>query len=463
MIGLLLCFLGFVVTYWMAGRSLGKGFVALLAFSYPYALIRAQVRDVGSHFIFDVALLGFYLGGFFRPTSDALKLRSQAMTTWAVALMVWPLVCVAYSPLMSDAQPIVVQLVGLRDSVMMIPCIILGARMTREDADVLAPGIAILNLLALGVAVLEYVYGVEAFVPESAATKLIYQSHDIMTSGGNFYRIPSMFASSHLYGGTMVVSVPFVAHGLESGRNVRILSWAGLGAAVVGTFLCGARLPVVMLAAATAYVLGSLRMRFSTIFAFALAAGAVAYLVTNLERFQRFTTLSDGALVRDRIGLSVSLSFFDVLGQYPFGVGLASAFGTSIPYFLQDTPGIRGQIGIENEYGRIVLEEGIAGLALWVSFIVYSTIKRREVLEVAPTADAYIQAIVALTWLIAVLGCGTLYSVPTTVMVFIGLGIRLATAPARAPGTLRIAGTPPARVAHGAAQLGRLAVQRASR
>ena len=113
MTGLFLCSLGFVVTYWMAGRSLGKGFLALLCFSYPYGLLRAQMGDVGSHFLFDAALFGLYFGGFSRATSNALKLRSQAATPWALALMIWPLVCIAYSPILSDAQPIVVQLVGI--------------------------------------------------------------------------------------------------------------------------------------------------------------------------------------------------------------------------------------------------------------------------------------------------------------------------------------------------------------
>jgi hypothetical protein len=463
MIGIVLCLIALVVTYSLAARSLGAGFVALLSVGYAYGLVRARMNDVGSHFLFDVALLGLYLGGFSRPTSEAMKLRSRTAAAWAAVLMAWPFVCMGYSPVLGSSQPLLVQLVGIRDSLMMLPCLILGARLTREDTDLLAPGLAVLNLAALGVAALEYFVGVETIVPQTAGSALIYQSMDINTAGGVFYRIPSTFVSSHVYGGTAALSVPFIAHGLESGRNVRILSWAGIGAAAIGIFLCGARLPVVMMGIATAYVIGSLRMRLSTVFAFALAGGIVAYFVLNFERFQRFTTLSDTNMVRERIGMSVSMSFFDILAIYPFGAGLASAFGTNIPYFLQDTPGIHAQIGLESEYGRILLEQGLVGVVLWACFALFTTFRRQQIQDVSPTARAYMQAIVGLTWASGLLGTGLLSAVPSAVLVVVAAGIRLATPVATtAPQTLRFV-APRRAVARNVARVGSLAAGRTSR
>ncbi len=65
-----------------------------------------------------------------------------------------------YSPFIPDSQPMLIQLVGLRAAVLMLPCIVLGARMTRDDLNTIAPGLAVLNLIALVFAVLEYIYGI---------------------------------------------------------------------------------------------------------------------------------------------------------------------------------------------------------------------------------------------------------------------------------------------------------------
>ncbi len=82
-----------------------------------------------------------------------------------------------------------------------------------------------------------------------------------------------------------------------------------------------------MLAVSTVYVLVSLRMRATTIVAFALTALGVAYLVSNLERFQRFTTLGDTDMVEQRLTTSLNLSASSpILTDYPIGAGLASSF-----------------------------------------------------------------------------------------------------------------------------------------
>ena len=44
--------------------------------------------------------------------------------------------------------------------------------------------------------------------------------------------------------------------------------------------------------------------------------------------------------------------------------------GTSIPYFLQDR--VKDPVGMENEYGRILLETGIPGLMIWLIFIFWT-------------------------------------------------------------------------------------------
>ena len=53
--------------------------------------------------------------------------------------------------------------------------------------------------------------------------------------------------------------------------------------------------------------------------------------------------------------------------DYPFGAGMGSAVGTSIPYFLADVA--PEQIGLENEFSRILVDQGWFGLGGWLAFV----------------------------------------------------------------------------------------------
>ena len=55
------------------------------------------------------------------------------------------------------------------------------------------------------------------------------------------------------------------------------------------------------------------------------------------------------------------------------GNGLGGG-GTSMPYFLESQ--VRHPVQIENEYGRIMLEEGLPGLALWLGLILWTVTRR---------------------------------------------------------------------------------------
>jgi len=50
------------------------------------------------------------------------------------------------------------------------------------------------------------------------------------------------------------------------------------------------------------------------------------------------------------------------------------AGGTSIPYFLSGR--IENPVGMENEYARIMLEQGLIGLGLWIIFIAWVLTRR---------------------------------------------------------------------------------------
>jgi hypothetical protein len=83
---------------------------------------------------------------------------------------------------------------------------------------------------------------------------------------------------------------------------------------------------------------------------------------------QRFLTLEDSSFVARRIHGSVNQSFIKLAIDYPMGNGLGGG-GTSLPYFLQDR--LSHPVVLENEYARIMAEQGIPGLLLWLGFIAW--------------------------------------------------------------------------------------------
>ena len=118
----------------MTRRSLGAGLVALMTVGYAYGLIGARVPDGGTHFIFDAALMGLYARAFSGPISAEIvsvrrRRRGGRSASWhgQVFHVDAPLVT-------DDAQPLIIQLVGLRGAVLMLPCLVLGARLKRATS-----------------------------------------------------------------------------------------------------------------------------------------------------------------------------------------------------------------------------------------------------------------------------------------------------------------------------------------
>jgi hypothetical protein len=145
----------------------------------------------------------------------------------------------------------------------------------------------------------------------------------------------------------------------------------------------------------------------------------VAWLVGKDARLQRFTTLNADTVVT-RIGWSVNSSFLDVLVNYPMGNGLGAG-GTSIPYFLEER--LRNRVSIENEYGRILLEQGVLGLVIWLGFIVWLMVAgwpgrvRQQYL-----GRLLLWCAVAFSFAGAPLGTGLLTAIPQTMILMLAGG-----------------------------------------
>jgi len=399
-------------------RSLGWGFLAVIAVGYFSGVIRANFLGVFTTFMFDGAVLGLYLGFFFRKSLRAKGVGPGPARGFVLFLIAWPAFLCAI-----PVNHFLIQCVGLRATVWFLPVLLIATRLTTADLALLARGMAVLNLVALAGGIYVFENGVEALYPKNAITQIIYMSHDV---GGRikYHRVPSTFLSAAAYGGTMLMTLPFLLGrllGLKVRLADRCLAVAGVVAAVGGLLMCGARSPLVMLALtlAIAWLLSRLSLTMGLI-GVVLVVGGLRFASTS-ERFQRASTLEDTEMVGNRIAASANASFLDLLGRYPLGAGMGSA--ASIPYFLADVA--PEPIGMENEYCRILVDQGWFGLGGWLAFIVWLFVRPPP----SRPADPWRFGVVLLyslalaSWVTAFIGTGLLFSIPGTVLLLTQMGV----------------------------------------
>jgi hypothetical protein len=415
MIALLCCIIAFGACYWAAKRSLGQGLVALLAVGYFYGILRANLITTFSHFIFDAGMLGLYAARLFvKATADERK-RSHVVLCWVAILVLWPCLLVAL-----PSQPLLVSLVGLRGNIFFIPLAILGSRMKKKDLIELTVGFAVLDIIALCFAGAEYVMGVPRFFPFSPVTRIIYMSSD---AGGGFFRIPATFSSAHAFGGTMVASIPFLV-GLWTNAEERWQRRLGLlviPAAMLGVLMSATRQNFIIGSAMIVFVIFTTQAKAKQRVIFLLIVGAIAVVAMSNQRFQRFKSLGDTDAVTDRIAGSVNHGFWEILQEYPMGNGLGGG-GTSIPYFLEGQ--VRNPIGMENEYARILSEQGVIGLLLWLGFVVWFLGRAPCAFAKSPwaTTRRLTWSFTAFAFSTAWIGLGMLTSIPGTLILIITMG-----------------------------------------
>ena len=416
MIGLLACAIAFFGTYVATRKSMGWGIVAVMGAGYVYGIFRAHFVDTFGYFLFDLSVLGCFLGTLREILEMPKSAAGKQLRHWTMLLIALP-VALFFIPV----QDYMIQLVGLRGNAFLLPFLLLGATLTEEDVADISLGLAVLNLAALLIAVAEVIFGVERFIPYNAVTDLIYSSHDVGSMGA--YRIPSTFVNAHSYGGQMVISIPFII-GAWSQRHRK--PWhgpvlmGGLLAAVLGVFLSAARIHFVILAVVSVVFSFSARLRVSQRIAWMAILLIAGYVISGHERMQRFTTLKNKEMVSERLQGSVNASFLDALIQYPMGNGLGGG-GTSIPYFLYDR--LEAPLIIESEYARIQLEEGFFGLALWIGFLLWFFTRPQPARNDRWFIGKRLAwAVCFMFCLIGVIGTGLLTAIPTSALMFLMFG-----------------------------------------
>lgn len=365
MIALGLCLVAFAVTYAAGRRSLVSGLLCIATIGYLYGIVRANFPTTFSHFIFDAGVVALYLTQLWSPSTPWQEARLRALKGWLLVLCAWP-VMLMFVP----TQDPLIQLVGLRGSIFLLPFLLFGARLTSEQWRKVALGIAVLNTAVFGVAVAEFFIGVPRFFPRNAVTEIIYKSNDVLSTW-DVYRIPGTFSSAHAYAGTMVITMPLLL-----GAWIREKTWGArraillvaILASIFGVLMTAVRSHLLVLVIGMLVFLLFAQMRPALRLTFVMALAGVGWVIAQEARFQRFMTLADTEQVSGRIAGSVNSSLMGAIVQYPLGNGLGGG-GTSMPYFLAQR--LRHPVVIENEYGRIILEQGLPGLAIWLAFIVW--------------------------------------------------------------------------------------------
>jgi len=370
MTSILLCILALVASFIAGRRSVVAGLGTVFGIGWFYGIIRANLPQAASHFIFDAAVAGLYLAQWRNLLRPAQSLRLRKLQRWLVFLIGWPALL-----LLVPVQDPLVELVGLRGHIFMLPFFLFGAKLSEEELYRLALRIAGLNLAAFGFAAAEYFIGVDRFFPyREGVTTIIYMSADV--AGYAAFRIPATFTNSHAYGGMMVGTIPLLV-GAWLQKHNRAWHWrllsVSLIASIMGVFMAAARTPVIFLFVLLTVATFSGKMKLYTKLGWVMMLAGIIWIVSSDARLQRFTTLKDTDMVTERVYGSVNEGFINLAVRYPMGNGLGGG-GTSLPYFLQDR--VKERPIVENEYARIMLEQGMPGLCLWVAFLLWAFSRR---------------------------------------------------------------------------------------
>jgi hypothetical protein len=373
MLNLLIPFVCAIAGFLAGQRSLKLGLCAVLTVGYLYGITRANVQGMGTYLMFDLAVLGLYAAQLFRSSWDEERARLSELRFWTVGLILWPTVLFLIFLLFPAKEPLV-ELVGLRANVFLLPFLLFGGRLSESEVKGVALYCAALNLGAVVLGGVEFVLGIERFYPFNETTEIIYRSRDLV--GYTAHRIPASFVNAHAFAGTMAATLPLLLGAWAQDHERRwmgpVLAAASV-ASFIGIFMAAARTHMVtaaMLALVVSVTGGLSRGQWVRWLA---ALALVGYVIAGDARLQRFTTLTEEGVLARRIGGSVNQNFFEVAASYPLGNGLTSG-GTSVPYFLRPSGG-PGMV-LESEYARIALEQGLPGLLLWLFFILWVVTRR---------------------------------------------------------------------------------------
>ena len=418
LLSLFICMMAFAACFYCGRRALWAGFVATMTVGYSYGIVRANLDTPYIHFLYDFGAAGYFIALLLNRKSPIQRYKLRKMMPWILGLTAWPVLL-----LLAPTQNFLVQLVGLRGHIFFLPFLALGAIVNDREVRKIALGLAILNCIALAFALIEVQFGVPLFYPYNAVDQLIYRSTDVIVGGAGTFRIPATFTNSAAYGGNMAASIPLLVGGLvqETRRGWwRRLLYFALAASAIGVFLSASRSQAATLLIVVLAITASGRVRNFPRFGWIAMVGFVALVILSNSRMQRFLTLDNSRFLKARVSSSVNEGMVKLAAEYPMGNGLGGG-GTSMPYFLESQ--VRHPVMIENEYGRVMLEQGLPGLVLWIWFMLWTLTRplpRRS--ENWYLGRWLARVTLGVTFAFATTGTGLLTSIPGTALVLFYAG-----------------------------------------
>jgi hypothetical protein len=392
--------------------------MATMVIGYFYGIVRANLDSRFGHFIFDFGAMGFYLALLLRRDTPIQRFKLRRIMPWVLALAGWPMLMM-WLPL----QTPLVRLVGLRGQIFFLPFILVGAMLDRDDMRKIAKGLAVLSIIEILFALAEIQFGVTRFYPMNAIDEIIYKSNDVRVGANWVFRIPATFVQAAAFGGNMAASLPLLLGAMiqeRRGAPRRKLLLIGIGLSALGVFLSASRSEATMLFVLALAATFAGRIRNFPWFGWVALLAVVGTLVAVSPRMQRFVTLDNTSYLKKRVYGSLNSSFLTIAYEYPLGNGLGGG-GTSMPYFLQQE--LRNPVVIENEYGRIMLEQGLPGVLLWLSFIFW-VLTRPLPQETDPwyLGKWLARVSLAFCFMTAPTGLGMLTSIPATALLLVFVG-----------------------------------------
>src|SRR2546426_7878270 len=143
MVSVILCIVAALIAFLAGRRSLVAGVLVVLATGYAYGIVRANLLETFSHFIFDAAVVGLYAAQLPNLMKRAQNAPFRELKRWVGVLILWPVLL-----FLVPMQDPLIRLVGLRGNTFLLPFLLIGALLGREELNGLALGVAVLNLLA---------------------------------------------------------------------------------------------------------------------------------------------------------------------------------------------------------------------------------------------------------------------------------------------------------------------------
>src|ERR1051325_11275886 len=92
MLSVALCLFAFMFAYAAGRRSLAGGLATVFTVGYFYGILRANVPEPFSHFIFDSAVVGLYATQLWRPQRPDERQSQGLLRLWVGLLIAWPLI-----------------------------------------------------------------------------------------------------------------------------------------------------------------------------------------------------------------------------------------------------------------------------------------------------------------------------------------------------------------------------------